>query len=250
MASNDQGRHRGALGLTRSAVGFHGRTGGLQAFGLPADVTAVVEYTWITSSTGVLISTGGRWRGSIGAWMFTAADFRAYHHDARFALLDAAIRAPATDWERRINTALRTLAVSSASLRPSLRITLCATALEALLGDPFVAELQFDEKGKMIQQRKQGQQHLVSRRSAYLTCMDTDDVNHHPRTGACAYMYLSFTKVREWQQRVVEEHEWYRRARSTRMCPTCSMIGTSRSTGRTITTRRPMRVGTRYGQTT
>ena len=113
--------------------------------------------------------------------------------------LDAALTTPITDWQRRILAATRTLAVVSASLRPSLRIALCATALEALLGDEYVPGVEFDVNGKMIRHRPVGQQHLVSQRGAYLTCLDPDDVSHHPRTGTCVYLSPSYTRLRERQ---------------------------------------------------
>lgn len=170
----------------------------VQVFGLPDEVGSVLEYHWVEDTGGRFIGVGGQWRGSIGGWEFSRADIHAYRRDARFWYLNSALLSgTAVGWQQRLMTAMRTVAVATTSLRPSLRIVLLATALEALLGEEFVGGWRFDEQGKAIKP-PQANAHTIGQRAAYLACIEPDGVRHHPRTPACLHLSsASQTKLRE-----------------------------------------------------
>jgi hypothetical protein len=112
----------------------------IQTFGLGADIGGVIESRWVTDRTGKYAAGGWQQHGIAGSWTFTPAHLRTYRADPRFVYLDAALRARnPDDWQGRFLTTLRTMNIATIRERPSIRIMLFATALEALLGDTFQA---------------------------------------------------------------------------------------------------------------
>jgi hypothetical protein len=131
-----------------------------QTFGLDVDIGSVLETRWVTDRRGAYAASGWKRHGVIGGWTFTPAHLATYASDARFAYLDAALRASVGDeWQGRFLTALRTMNIATIRERPSIRIMLLATALEAFLGDAY-------KRGRSA--RGRGDQ--LARRAAYLSC--------------------------------------------------------------------------------
>ena len=150
-----------------------------QSFGLALDVGSAREDYWLTGRDGDLRGVGGAWHGTVGAWNFGGRDIAHFRHDARFRYIDLALRTPdpsRTDWQRRIVSALRTFATITSTHRPALRIILAATALEALVGDPFVP-------GK----RATGG-HQLARRGAFAWCGAEFDDRHGTARPACPFL--------------------------------------------------------------
>jgi hypothetical protein len=149
-----------------------------QSFGLVIDVSTVAEHRWITDPNGALAqSSFGRF-GTLGRWAFTQDDIDAFSSDPRFVYLDNALRAARpTDLEARMVSAIRTLALSRLVVRPALRVVLLATAIEALLGDPY-------QEG-----RPATGAHQLARRAAFASCgYETPIGRHGPKRVACDYL--------------------------------------------------------------
>lgn len=111
-----------------------------ETFGLAVDIGSVMEHRYVSDPQGCFILTGVQRHGSIAAWTFSRDDMAAFAADPRFAFIDQALRTPAerrTDWQHRVVLAVRTLGVGVPLDRPSTRIVLAATAIEALVGDAY-----------------------------------------------------------------------------------------------------------------
>jgi hypothetical protein len=145
------------------------------------DLGGVIESRWITDRRGAYAGSGWERHGVLGEWGFTHAHLRQYRADDRFAYLDTALRAdPPGDWHGRMLTALRTMNIATVRERPAIRIMLYATALEALVGDPFRAGGATGGRG-----------HLLARRAAYFACGSENDPPglHRPaRRPACEFL--------------------------------------------------------------
>jgi hypothetical protein len=132
-----------------------------QRFGLRPDVGRTIEPRLLCDTSGRIRTAGWTAHGVGGAWTFTHDDLRFYRHDHRFQWLDMALKTTErhrTDWQRRVLTALRTVAFANRTQRSSMRIVLLATAIEALLGDPFVPG------------RAATSTNVIANRAAYLWC--------------------------------------------------------------------------------
>jgi hypothetical protein len=132
-----------------------------QTFGLGTDIGPASETRWVTARRGRIAGIGFQHHGIIGSWTFRDADRRAYRKDPRFAFLDAALAAGdggRDDWQSRVIAAARTASLATILQRPSTRIVLLATALEALLGNAY-------RPGA----RPTGS-HVLAKRAAYLWC--------------------------------------------------------------------------------
>lgn len=132
-----------------------------QRFGIAGDVGWTLEPRLVTDLGGGLAGGGWSALGVGGSWEFTAADHRFYRTDPRLRWLDTALATPdahRTDWQRRVLLALRMVAHANPAQRPQTRVVLLATALEALVGDPYA-------KGE----RATGA-HGLARRAAYWWC--------------------------------------------------------------------------------
>jgi hypothetical protein len=134
-----------------------------QTFGVATDVGSTIEPRWITDTDARFAGTGWQAHGVLAEWSFRDADFRAYRADARFQFLDAALRQQGSrnDWQERAIVAARTKNLATVMQRPSTRIVLLATALEALLGEPYVPG------------GRPAGGHLLAKRMAYLYCGTT-----------------------------------------------------------------------------
>lgn len=155
-----------------------------QSFGLAIDVNSKAEHRWITDSTGALAQTNAGRYGTLGWWTFTQGDIDAFRDDPRFAFLDDALRAgEPTDLEARMVSAIRAFALSRLVGRPALRVVLMATAIEALVGDPY-------------QEAQSGTgAHQLARRAAFAGCGYQADVGRHgPGRTACEYLIATTGK--------------------------------------------------------
>ena len=152
-----------------------------QSFGLALDVASVREDYWVTTTHGQYLSAGTALHGSVAPWEFEPADLVAFRRDPRCQLLDAALRTPddqRSDWQRRALSALRTFTVANTVDRPSTRIVLAATALEALLGDEFQPGVRKNPTGS----------HQLARRAAFLWCGAEHNDPHGPNRPACPFL--------------------------------------------------------------
>jgi hypothetical protein len=155
-----------------------------QSFGLAVDVDSKAEHRWITDSTGALAQTNAGRYGTLASWTFTQQDIEAFRDDLRFAYLDDARRSgDPTDLEARTISAIRAFALSRLVGRPALRVVLMATAIEALVGDPY-------------QEAQAGTgAHQLARRAAFAGCGYQADVGRHgPERAACDYLHATTGK--------------------------------------------------------
>jgi hypothetical protein len=153
----------------------------MQSFGLALDVASVQEDYWVTTTRGRYLMAGAAHHGTFAAWEFEPADIGRYRRDPRFQLLDAALRTPddlRTEWQRRVMSAVRTFTMTNSVDRPSTRIVLAATALEALLGDEFQPDVRQNPTGS----------HQLARRAAFLWCGAEHDNPHGPNRPACPFL--------------------------------------------------------------
>jgi hypothetical protein len=153
----------------------------IQTFGLALDVASIREDYWVTTTRGRYLMAGSARHGTLAPWEFQPADIARYQGDPRFRLLDIALRTPddqRTDWQRRVLAALRTLTVTNTTDRPSTRIVLAATALEALVGDEFQPDVRQNPTGS----------HQLARRAAFLWCGAEHSNPHGPNRPACPFL--------------------------------------------------------------
>jgi hypothetical protein len=131
-----------------------------QTFGLVPDIGILTEPHWVTLRRGSVVGTGWARHGTAGPWSFDAADRRAYRDDPRFAYLDRALAVGSerVEWQTRVIRAARIASLATIMQRPSTRIVLLGTALEALLGNRFQAR----DPGAGADR--------LARRAAYLWC--------------------------------------------------------------------------------
>ncbi len=154
---------------------------GRQAFGLALDVASVREDYWVTTTHGRHLTVGAAFHGSMWPWEFQPADLAGFRRDPRFQLLNATLRTPddqRSDWQRRVLSALRTFTVANTVDRPSTRIVLAATALEALLGNEFTPNVRKNPTGS----------HQLARRAAFLWCGAEHNNPHGPNRPACPFL--------------------------------------------------------------
>jgi hypothetical protein len=151
-----------------------------QTFGLAADFGSVVETRWATDRRGRWAGGGWTHHGILAPWAFRSADLRAFRTDPRFAYINAALVSANDDWRGRVIAAVRTMSAATVMQRASTRIVLLGTALEALLGDPFVAG-----------HRGVGG-HRLAKRAAYLWCgTDMPSPSPHRPVGRPACLFLT-----------------------------------------------------------
>ena len=134
----------------------------VQQFGVHGDIGATMQTYAVTQGERIL-AHGMHWLGVIGNWDFTAADVRAFRADERFRYLDATLRTrpgSRNEFQKRVLTAVRTLALATPMLREQLRVVMLATALEALLA----ADVQPGGRSEP------GEFFRISQRASYLLC--------------------------------------------------------------------------------
>jgi hypothetical protein len=151
----------------------------IQTFGLDVDIGSVIESRWLTDGLGRAIGRGWQVHGVPAHWEFTAQQLEAFARDEKFRYLDAALAAPVrTEWQRRVVVAARTRNLATVVQRPATRITLLATAVEALLGNDFAVDAQ--ATGGPV----------LAKRAAYLSCgSDVQPPNlHGPARLACDFL--------------------------------------------------------------
>jgi hypothetical protein len=142
-----------------------------ERFALVVDVASALEWRWMSNSRGHYVGSGVQLHGAIGDWTFSARSIRRLRADSRFRYLSTALAdtsAEPGDFPARLVSAVRTWNLADPLDLPSVRITMAATALEAVFGNPY----------RWRQGATGG--HRLAQRAAYVWCAtDVQPANPH-----------------------------------------------------------------------